>query len=79
MFIMPVFTRFGYPAHVVTNNYYTFLVEIDDNVMWKRHSNQMIECSPEVFSETKPASDNSVNIEQTVLRRSERLKEKQKA
>ena len=49
--------------------------QIDYDVMWKRHSNQMIECSAKVFSETKTASDNSVNIEQTVLRRSERLKD----
>ncbi|XP_033226013.1 uncharacterized protein LOC117178695 [Belonocnema kinseyi] len=33
----------------------TFLVEVDTDVMWKWHSNQMVECSAKVFDENDNA------------------------
>lgn len=61
----------------------TYLVEIDSATIWKRHSNQMIECSNKVFdepiSETESkTSPDAIENTQCVVRRSERLKNKQK-
>lgn len=52
----------------------TYLVEIDSATIMKRHSNQMLECSEEVCEEPTSVSKNKVDDSQTVLRRSERLK-----
>lgn len=55
----------------------TFLVEIDGENVWKRHSNQMIESSARAFVENANTSENTVSIQQPELRRSARIKNNQ--